>query len=231
MGGEMGMPGVPGMNGENMLQGLGGLLLDLQSLTKQLATIHPGLAILGVATEQRARELALAEDLDMVLFIRIKVSPPKAGRQPNTQVPPQSTFQLKILDPIPEHEDIFISRPIDNIKVAQAMSSRSSDDPIAELVEKVTQSMDNVVLTDMPALTPELVAKRAEHLAATATENPLPSLMELRYYEWKGLIKPEQLSAAYTRLVGEDGAKLATGTEDERRKIVERWLPKLEEED
>lgn len=220
MGGEMG--------GANAFEGFAGLLANLQALTKQLHAVHPGIVVLGVSTEEKVYDLARKQDIDVVLFVRIKVGPPKVGRAANA--PPQSTFQLKLLDVSRPGEFIYVCRPLDNVKVTTAMASAHLDDPIKAIVDNATQAIDTkLVLGEMPAMTPELAQKRAEYLAKGSSENPLPGLMELRYYQSKGLLTTEQVTAAYKQIVGDDGVKLATGSPRERRNVVDRWLPEIED--
>jgi hypothetical protein len=55
----------------------------------------------------------------------------------------------------------------------------------------------------------------------------LPVLVEIHYYEARKLITTEQLVQAYQRLLGDGpGAKLATGTADQRKDVIDRWLPR-----
>ncbi len=70
------------------------------------------------------------------------------------------------------------------------------------------------------------IQDRARSLISRRYENPLPALTELRYYAWKRLITPDQLAACYRRIVGDaNGSILATGSEEERLRVIEQWLP------
>jgi hypothetical protein len=84
---------------------------------------------------------------------------------------------------------------------------------------------DQLAVKEMPELTPEVVRQRGEALAEGQYSNPLPVLLELRYYEFKKLLKPEEISAFFAKIVGADeGPRLATGPIEQRKEVVQRWI-------
>ena len=87
----------------------------------------------------------------------------------------------------------------------------------------------NLALTDMPPLTADVVRERGATLAAAQYVNPLPVLLELRYYEFRKLLTGEENSGFFTKIVGpEEGPRLATGPVEQRKEIVQRWLGRAE---
>jgi len=197
---------------------------DAESLTRQSVSVHSGIALFGVVPEEEVVAMGLEQDVDAVLLFRIKVTPPRAGRTANASSL-RGTFQVKIIDAANPEDAMFVSRPLDSAKMAAAIADRAEDEPIREFTDIVNKAIDDaLVLREIRPLTAELAAKRAAFLASHPPACPLRDLAELRYYQWRTLLTAEQLSTAYTKIVGEDGAKLATGTEEERRTIVGRWL-------
>jgi hypothetical protein len=78
----------------------------------------------------------------------------------------------------------------------------------------------------MPAITAEVANKRAGWLADQEYSNPLAALLELRYYQWKQLLTPEETAGFYAKILGDqNGPKLATGSDRERLSVVGRLLP------
>jgi hypothetical protein len=88
-------------------------------------------------------------------------------------------------------------------------------------------AQSNLKLTEMPAITAEVAQKRAEWLSQDEYSNPLPALLELRYYQWKQLLTPEETAGFFTKILGDsNGPKLATGSDQERLTVVGRMLPR-----
>jgi hypothetical protein len=183
-----------------------------------------GVTLLGTADAVHARQMALREGLDVLLVAECTT---KAGRG---RAPSQSILVLQVFD-VFGGKVLWGSRPLSDIRVQAAQQGKDKEkksDPAAELLQDFMKFVDErLTLTDMPPIGAEAAKNRAETLVQRQTEYPLPLLLELRYYQWKNLLTPEQLSACYAKLIGpDDGPGLATGTDPQRYLIVQRWLPK-----
>lgn len=81
-------------------------------------------------------------------------------------------------------------------------------------------------LKPMPKLNAAQVEKRVANLVANKPENPLPALVELRYYQAQGLMTADAAAAAYDSIVGTGtGQALASADAAERRKALEAIAP------
>jgi hypothetical protein len=76
--------------------------------------------------------------------------------------------------------------------------------------------------------TSEGVLNRLRALIGVTHENPLPALAEARMYHTRGLLQDNHLTIAYQKILAVDqlGTQLATGSEEEKKKIIEKWLPR-----
>ncbi len=189
--------------------------------------IHGGLAspnqgrfaILTAAELPAAARTALKDGLDVILVVSIAMKP---GKLRDGVLQATSNCTLRVHDVLKD-KTIWSSKPAasgdkPDSKIAQAAAE--------QLLKETTEFLEETMkLTEMPQLTPEVVRSRAEALATPPFPNPLLPLMELRYYEYKKLLKPAEVSAFYAKIAGpDDGPRLATGPEEERLKIVQRWL-------
>ncbi len=96
-------------------------------------------------------------------------------------------------------------------------------------VEALLGTMNkDVGLEELPAqLDIEAVQVRVKALAGRKTENPLPLLAELGYYQREKRIPEETVVSLMSSLIGEDDAKVIIGGSDvEREQLVRKWLPK-----
>jgi len=183
---------------------------------------RPGMVILKAPDLEQIRRLAQQEGVDVALIGRIR-----PRRVPNA--PMQSVIQFVLLD-IGGDQRLWSSSELNNRRVEAAEQGQIQATPVEDFLAEITQRIDReCVLLDMPPISREAALGRAETLVELAAQRPLPALMELRYYQWKELLKPEEVSGLYQRVLGvQDGARLADGTSEERLEVVQRWLAKPE---
>ncbi len=70
------------------------------------------------------------------------------------------------------------------------------------------------------------VDKRMDELEKKKLAKPLPALLEVRYYQVKGLITVERANAFFTQILGEQGNLLTSDDAKERKRALEK-MPKL----
>ena len=116
-----------------------------------------------------------------------------------------------------------------NLKV-QSDRTNNKDDGLQKAFADFFKVVDEtLVVSPFPSgLKPEHVKGRVSSLATAKHEMVLPVLVEIRYWQRKNMLSEEELVQAYKQLLGEEaGQQLATGDEETKKKIVEKWLPKL----
>ncbi len=185
---------------------------DGQQARGMLATLAANLS--------EAKRWAADHQLDVLMTI--SVTPGSAVLRGRLQ----TSFAIKLYD-VAKDEELWSSRSLGSRRVEAALSdTRSKDDPAQDFVNDVLNYIDqNLRLTDMPKLDSTVVARRAAALAAGQHDDPLPALVELRYYMAKGLLDASTLREHFTTILGaQDGAELASGNLEQRRQVVEALL-------
>jgi hypothetical protein len=185
-----------------------------------------GIVNLGMGEVGAGRRNASKESVDVMIIAAVTAKIVRV--RGNAQV--QSTLTLRVIDVL-RNETLWTSKPLSSSGAekdqAAAEGPTTQAPPFARgLLRELFDYMDeNLALVDMPPLTPEVVRERGASLAAAQYVNPLPTLLELRYYEFKKLLKPEEISTLFAKIVGADeGPRLATGPIEQRKEIVQRWL-------
>jgi hypothetical protein len=208
-------------------------------------TIQGGVANLGIAETGRIRQIAFKEGLDVVLMVGISnkaTTAPKLNKaRTPTPIALQSTLVVQALDVL-KNEVIWKSSAVTAISgsgagatpgfpggVPAAGSGGKANEASAagkQVLDELGEFFEkSLAVADMPALTPESVQSRADALASQQYSNPLPVLMELRYYQVRKLLTAEQIKTYFTKILGDtEGPALAAGPEPARKEIVEKWI-------
>ncbi len=177
--------------------------------------------MLGIGTQKELIDRAREDGIDAVVIIDVKLRV-----SPTNLVTNESTIAL--LDAATQKK-FHTTKKFNNITIQQARADEKEDGVDKEF-EALFQAIDaNLKMTDLPAaLNADIANKRIESLTAEKQDDPLPILVEARMYHSKGLLDENQLFAAYEKLLGVDsGRMLATGTEEDKKKALETWLPGL----
>lgn len=179
-----------------------------------------GMLATHVATLDDAKRWAEEQELDVLLTISV------ALHTGSLRGPPQTNLVVKVHD-VARNQELWSSRPLNSRRVEAALAgARAGENPAQEFLEDLLKFVDeNLHLAEMPELDPAVVARRAQALAARKHANPLPALVELRYYASKGLLDETALREHYKAILGpRDAAELTEGDLEQRRQVVEALL-------
>lgn len=173
-----------------------------------------------MGTERELLDKARKDGVDVLaLFeVAVKVNPKTALITNDTKM---------VLIDVAKGARLHTGKLMNNFKVQKARAD-SKDDGVAKEIESLFEFIDaNLIMSPIPsALTSEHIAKRVASLVASKPDDMLPVLTEIRFWNRKSLLDDDGLTAAFSAMLSpEIGAQLATGTEDERKEIVKRWLP------
>jgi len=190
-------------------------------------TDEGGILNLGIMDAAQARRLAVKEGLDVLIVAVLtgKAVKVRGGFQP------QSTLAISVVD-VGSNNTLLKVKPVDS-PVAGSNPPPSEPDARTGLDmvnDVVTFFEEKLFLVDLPSLTPQDARQRADSLTEQPPAAPLAALAELRYYQYKNLLTPTQLSSYFAKLLGdEDGPRLAEGREGIQRQIIDGLLtPKFE---
>ena len=103
-------------------------------------------------------------------------------------------------------------------------------DPAVGIIDEAFEFIDGQQrLGPIPPLDSAYAASRAAEIVATKGADPLTVLLELRYFQAKGLLTADEAAGFYGRVLdAERGRLLASASEEDRRRAVEhpiRWRP------
>lgn len=191
-----------------------------------------GIVNLGLGEGAGAgRRAANKEGVDVMIVAAISAKIARTKKNLEGQI--QSTITLRVVD-VMRNETLWTSKPVSSTaaeKEQPAADGQTVTPAFARgLLRELFDFLDaELALVDMPKLTVEVVRERGTTLAAAQYVNPLPVLLELRYYEFRKLLTPEEDSGFFAKIVGPDeGPRLATGPIEQRKEVVQRWLGRAE---
>ena len=213
--GGIGGPGGSGGNVGGRAPG-GSAKSDATEVTQ----IVPGLSMLGIGTQKELVERAREDGIDAMVIINMKLSKNKK----NGLITNEST--LSLVD-AKTQKKLHTTKKFNNIAI-QIARTEGKEDGVDRGLAGLFKAIDtNFKMTDLPAgLNAQVAAKRVAALAAVKHDNPLPILAEARMYHTKGMLEESALFAAYEQILGvEFGRLLATGEEEDKKKVLRQWLP------
>lgn len=122
---------------------------------------------------------------------------------------------------------IAASKPLKNTEVQKEL-----DKPGNTVIEKTMAALnaaldEKVALTDFPsAITADIIkSKRLPAVVADTLRPKLDRLAEIRLWREKNFLTDGELASAFSTILGpEDGRKLASGTDDERKEVALKLL-------
>jgi hypothetical protein len=173
-----------------------------------------GLAVIWIGKADNKDELnKLVKDanIDVLVTYEISLTPSKVNTFVNNKTKLRITGTKK-------EEMLFVSSTLENRAVSQEREKEKKtskkgddDDAVDREVNRAIEALDKICkVQPIPAaLTAEVVKRRIESLIAEKPEDPLPALVEARFYVAKGLLPQEDFyHAAETMLGGAEYAKL-----------------------
>jgi hypothetical protein len=221
----MGQPGMgqPGMGQPGMGQpGMGTGQPGMQQAGP--APVAPGIMLLGVAPTKELRKRATDAELDVLCVFSLTVN-----YNPRNETVRNDTVIFVYDAAAPNAKEAYKSKAINNIQVQIERMNPGGADTVAKELEGLFKYVDATWrIGDLPAeLQAEHVLNRLRTLITATYDNPLPVLAEIRMYRTRGLLEEKNLAIAYKRLLGDQsGGSLATGSEDDKKRAIEKWLPR-----
>jgi hypothetical protein len=119
------------------------------------------------------------------------------------------------------------SKRLKNIDVQKAVEKGESDIVMKAMQPLLDKLGEKATMTELPeAITADIVlSKRLGKLLESASSNPLDALIETKFYESLGFMNENQVSTAWSAILGdEDFEKLSNGSEEEKLAVVEKFV-------
>jgi len=223
------MPGMPGGPGGSSPVGPGGYpgvgAADAIAAVTGGLNLAPGLTFVGIGSRKQLQQKAQEKGLDVLVVLEVTVK-----QNPRMNVVTNDS-QVTMYD-ARKGTRLAGTKPLNNIAVQVKRAEKKDDGLQAEIDGFVNYLDNNLIIAEMPAVLNDrekaqpIIASRVTALAASQPENPLETLVEIHFWKQRGLIDDATLLSAVTQLAGEETAKsLTSGTEEERKLAVEKWLP------
>ena len=132
---------------------------------------------------------------------------------------------VRLID-VAAEKRLWGSKTLSSNQVKAALNK--GQNPFGETISSLTDYVEHSLQSlDKPDLDNAKIRQRADAVAREEAANPLPALVELRYYQLQGLLTPLQAELCYQRVTDfESAGLLANGAPEERRRVIERFLPR-----
>ncbi len=193
-----------------------------------------GLTILGKGDRKKLLAAAAEAEVDILLIAEMTTKNTRSTDPAVRWVMVDVATKKKIdreSDPIPLPSDGNSSFGPSNGGDRAALANNDAD-ARRKNTTKWLKTLDQAMkFKEVPDLTGEKVADKvlkqaAKMVGAGGQENPLPVLLELRYYQVLGALKPEDALPLVQKVVkDEEKAKaLVSGSIEERKSVLEAWL-------
>lgn len=210
-------PGGGGLGG----MGLGGA--DNQPSTRTLPgqNLANGLVYLGKGTINELLKKAADSGSDG-LFV-FDISSNKNNRSNRVTTDTRLRFLLasgKVVVTSP--------RTLNNWEIERAAAQNKEADDVQKQVDAVFARLDEVLSVDSIPQMSETAALKHLHGQLHAGESSLQIMAQARLFQSKGIISPEQLAMIYQIVLeGNEGLSLATGSEADKKLVLETVMPQL----
>jgi hypothetical protein len=164
------------------------------------ARLAPGVVWLGkAASKEELTKLAQEANVDVLACYEITL---QTNKQSSLV---RNSTKLKITT-VKRDEPLFTSAVLENRLVLLARNKSSkAEDPVDQEIEKAMEALDKVLKpVPLPAtVTGDAIKRRIAMLIEEKPADPLPAVVEARYYAAKGLISHDEASRAAMALMGE----------------------------
>jgi hypothetical protein len=179
----------------------------------------PGVEFLGaVENMKEVGETAKSATVDALVVFEVAVRPATASKFVNTDT------KFRVVSAADPAKILFASQKLNNKQIFEARKKKSGEDPVAQEVDEAVAALEaNFKLAPLPALTPEMAAKRINFLIAQKPADATPLLLETRFFVVKKLLKPDEAVALTLNGVAEEQLDVLSKSldgEDVRDKVA-----------
>ncbi len=192
--------------------------LDYEAEPTSLA---PGVMMLGKGNQKSLLEKAKANGLDLLVVFVVRID---HSQSRNTT---KSKTQAKMFN-VSTGDQLQMTKTLTNTVVAKAREEGASDDPVEMELDKLfTKTADeDFKASEMPEIEAKFIIQRVNDLVEASPDNPLPALVEMKYYFENGILPKSEFVSAVEGLIGAEQAKdLIDGNTKQKESAIAAWLP------
>lgn len=177
----------------------------------------PGIVNLGSGSRKEMIEKARKSNLDFLIHfeVNLKSRPDK---------PVQNASRCRLLN-VATGKSIGLSKLMDsNEEKKLAGSGTGGRDYVGEKIENLLATIDSEAkVTDLPKLAPAVARRRLGGLLGNSEQRSLRTLAEIRVYEMRKLLTPDQVEMAFEIVGGADSLLFLYGSAEERAALARAW--------
>ncbi len=220
--------GSPGISMPGMPMGFGGSGGPYGQAGSPAGSRIAGITFLGEGETKNLLDAAAAQGIDVLVVFEVKVTENLKTNLVNNDT------RIVVYD-VASGKDLVKSKPVKNFEVQnyRAEKPKSGDvDPIVACLDKLFAALDSdpqfaLKMSAIPSgIKPEHVESRVAAILGNAKLERLQALAEIKFFHHRGLASDGLLEKSFQKLLGDaDGAKLASGTEEERIEVVSALVP------
>ena len=175
----------------------------------------PGIVYLGSVSSAESTKKAKARDIDFILHFDVVL---KEGREGVIQ----NISRCRLIR-VADGKTIGLSKPSDSLEVQRP--GTVARDYVSEQTSNLFAIIDRqMVLSDMPKLTPDIAKRRVASLFSGTKADRMKALAEIRLYQSQQLIGDEDVEKAFYIVGGADGLKMLYGTKEDQIATVHEWV-------
>lgn len=189
--------------------------------------LAPGLTLLGQESTKDLLKQAADQGLDALVVFEVEVKESVKTNLINNET------RVVVYD-VASGESLKRSKLLNNITIQKyrAEEEKDEEDPVTVAFDELFTALDSdpergLKLREMPAeILPEHVQSRVAAILASGDFERLPALAEIKFFSHRGLISDGVLEKSFQKVLGDaEGAKLASGTEEERAEVISTLIP------
>lgn len=194
----------------------------LRDAPEPLPIWKPGILFIGEGKLDEVLPIAKNAGIDLLFHFDVILKMNRAEKLQNV-----SRCRFVQVD---NAKSLAISKAMDNIEVAQLAATgrtTSARDYVRDQMSGVWALVNrHARVVELPALTGEIAKHRIATLITTGDTQKLRTLRtlaEIRYYQFKELISPEEVETAFNIVGGDEALILLYGAPDERLAMARTW--------
>lgn len=194
---------------------------DEPTYEAERTSLAPGLMMLGTGTQKSLIEDAQENNLDLLVVFSVKVDHSESRNST------KSKTQARLIN-VKSGEVLKVSKTLTNTSVAKARESGAEDDPVEVALDQIFKEMSDqdYKAVDMPEIEAQYIKQRVNELVDSKPDNPLPQMVEIKFYHVNGTISRDEFITAIEGMIGPDNAKkLIDGDIDDRESAIAQWMP------
>ncbi len=182
----------------------------------------PGIVYVGDGTTKEMIDRAHQADIDLLIHFEVVL---KSGRGETVQ----NISRCRLIN-VATGKSIGTSKPMDTFEEKQlAPKGTGGRAYVEDRIENLLSIIDrDVVIVDLPALTPELVRRRLGSLLDNTPPRSLRTLAEIRLYQLLELLTTEEVELAFEMVGGSDSLLFLYGSDEQRAALARQWATKTE---